>query len=332
MPKLREPPAHTNDAPLLEEQTENLTASSNSQETPEPEIEVVPAEEPEVPVAEDPSLVLQKQIADLKRSEEIQRTRADNAARDRDVALQRANEREVEINRFRNEAQESQYDSVVSALSAANAEAEKAQLDIENALASGDFRAQAEATRRLTKAENNISKLEDGKYEIENRVRESKNVKAEPVQKVAPNDPVENSTLPPVAKNWLRAHPEYMNDPRKNTKLQALHWDVIDEGHEQFSPAYFESVERHLGLRESAPVPVAVQQRQPDPQQRTSLVSAPVSREAPTGSSTRTASQVRLTANQREAAKLSGITEAEYAKQLVKLEQMTRDGTYGGRQ
>jgi hypothetical protein len=129
-------------------------------------------------------------------------------------------------------------------------------------------------------------------------------------------------------------HPEYLSDARKNSKIQALHWDVVDEGHAPFSPAYFESLEQHLGMRaKTTQVETDDDNRDArQPQQRTSIVSAPVSREGTVTNGTRTASQIRLSPAQREAAKMAGISEKDYAIQMQKLAEMKANGTYGDRQ
>ena len=299
------------DAVNIQEQIKNELASEETEEVREPE--------------EDSALALQKQLDELKKSEEIQRNRAEQANLDRDEALRRAREREVEINRFQKEAETSQFDAISSGLTAANAEAEKAQLDIENAISIGDTRAQAEAYRKLARAETNIARLEDGKVAIESRRTEEA---ARPQQST---DPVGNSDLPDNAKTWLRDHPEYMSDRRKNARIQSLHYDVIDEGHRAFSTEYFQSLEEHLGMR-NRPAPVVREEEpQQQTQQRTSIVSAPVSREAPTSTSG-TRSPSRLTVAQRDAAKTAGVTETEYAKQLQRLNEMKANGTYGDRQ
>ncbi len=318
MPKLRQPTAKPEDEISKvdpNQQELELTADDN-----DPEIEIV--EENEVS-QDDAALALQKQIDDLKKSEKIQRDRADKADSDRREALAKAQERETQIARFQKEAKESQFDAINSALAAANAEAEKAQQDIENAIANGDARLQAEAYRRLARAETNILRLEDGKTEVEAQF------KAEPKRETQAQqqsgDPLERTNLPSTAKDWLRAHPEYLTDNRKNAKIQALHWDVVDEGHAPFSTEYFESLEQHLGLRQAEQV-----ERIQQPAQRTNIVSAPVSRGVPNGTATRSNSKITLTAMQKEAAKMAGISETEYAKQLIKLNELKANGQYSG--
>lgn len=274
---------------------------------------------------EDAAVALQTQLDALRKSEEAQRFRADNAVRDREEAIRRAREREVEVNKFQKEAVDSQYDAISSAIVAANSEAEKAQIDIENAIAIGDSKAQADAYRRLARAESNLGKLEDGKIEIEARRKEEPKALASQVE-----DPIDKSGLPDTAKNWLRTHPEYMTDARKNSKIQSLHWDVVDEGHAAFSPAYFESLETHLNMRQAPQQREARQENQQ--QERASIMSAPVSREVPTGSGQPRPGQIRLTQDQRAAAKLAGVTEKVYAENLQKLNDMKANGTYGDRQ
>ena len=313
MPKLREPKAKP------EDQIEKVDPNQPELEAGagEPEIEIVDAGQ------EDASVLLQKQIEDLKKSEQIQRDRAEKAESERQQALVRAQERENQVAQFQKEAQSSQYDAISSALAAATAEAEKAQQDIENAIANGDARMQADAYRRLARAETNILRLEDGKTAIEAQA------KAAPVQQQQQPqiDPFEAriAQLPDMAKRWLRNHPDYLNDTRKNAKIQSLHWDVVDEGHEPFSTAYFESLEDHLGLRGEQSV-----NQQQQPAQRSNIVSAPVSREVPTGGGNRSTSKITLTAMQKEAAKMSGISETDYAKQLIKFNELKANGQYTG--
>lgn len=313
----------TIEKPVGFEQKVNVTAGSSTEEVVEPEIVADPPEIEEP----DTSEALQKQIDALKKSEEIQRTRADQAVRENQEARQRAQVNAAEVIRVRKEASQSQFDAVSTALAAAQSEAESAKRDIKTAITNGDPDAQTDAYERLATARANISKLEDGKFELEAKL------KAEP-EKVpeveSSGDSLDRTNLPDTAKTWLRAHPDYLTDQRKNSKIQSLHWDVIDEGHSAFSPAYFESLETHLGLRKAPVVEekVVVQQ----PQQRTSILSAPVSRETPSTPTTPRGGKITLTQDQREAAKIAGVTEAEYAKQLQKLNAMKANGTYGDRQ
>lgn len=280
--------------------------------------------EPEV-VVEDASVALQKQIDALKKSEEIQKGRAERFRQEAERAQQTVKERVSEVAKVQKEAFQSQLDAVSTALGAAQSEAESAKRDIKTAINSGDVDGQADAYERLASARANISKLEDGKFELETRIKNPPKVEEPPTQ--------QQSGLPQRVQKWLSKHPEYISDPRKNDRIRSLHWDVIDEGHDFDSDAYLESMETKLGMREVEveDEPVVTQQRQP--QQRTSIVSAPVSREAPsTSTTTRNNGEIKLTVAQREAAKIAGVTEKVYAEQLQRITKMKANGSYGDRQ
>jgi hypothetical protein len=156
-----------------------------------------------------------------------------------------------------------------------------------------------------------------------------------------PQNPVEAflAKVPEATRNWLRAHPEYMNDPRKNAALQHFHWIAKDETGEEFTPRYIERIEHHLGMRRpqpsngngsAAPTPV---QRQSAPvsaparDRMAAPVSAPPTRDVPSMSTGRSQSgPIRLTAAQIEIARASGISDEQYAENLKKMERMKAAG------
>lgn len=265
---------------------------------------------------EEAAAILQKQIDDLTRAAATERERANQIALEREKAIQQAREREAQVLQARQEAGQSKYDAIASAIAAATAEAESAQRDIEAAINAGDIKTQADAYRRLARAESNLSNLENGKLALE------ESIKRQP-QTLPQQDSVAQLNLPDTAKAWLRSHPEYMQDHRKNAKIQSLHWDVLDEGHAPFSPEYFVSLEQHLGLRQQ----IQQTQQTQQVQQGGGIVSAPVSREIPTGGGQRPGS-IQLSPDQRQAAKIAGVTEKVYAENLKKLNEMKANGQY----
>lgn len=287
-------------------------------EVPEQETTVEVVETPQEAAPEnDAAADLKKQIEGLRRAEELQRQGRERAENERQEALRRAREYQQQITVKSAEVTQSRFDAVTNGIAAATAEAETAQRDLEAAILGADAKAQADAQRRIARAESNLSRLEEGKAALEAEYRASQ---AQPQPQQQPVDPIDAWNLPDTAKTWLKGHRDYVTDPRKNAKIQALHWDIVDEGHEAFSTTYFESMERHLGLRE----PV---QQQP---QKGPIVSAPVSRDVP-GTVASKPSQIRLSAAQREAAKISGVSEVDYAKNLIKFEQEKAVGNYGER-
>jgi len=159
---------------------------------------------------------------------------------------------------------------------------------------------------------------------------------AEPRQQ-QPQDPLEAflASVPEATANWLRAHSEYMTDPRKNAALQHFHWIARDEAGEEFTPRYIERLERHLGLRQQSngvpkqniPTPAPRYDAPVRQQQRSVPVSAPPHRDPPSMTTGRSPSQrVPLSAEQIDAARFSGISVEEYERQLRKMEAMKAAG------
>jgi hypothetical protein len=137
-------------------------------------------------------------------------------------------------------------------------------------------------------------------------------------------------------REWLKNHRDAYTDPAKNAYLSGAHWDAIRAGHAQDSDEYFRVLEERLGYRQPARVtnipaspPPAPTAAEPTQRRQSIPVSAPVSREAPNlGGGNATPSRVELTSEQREAARIAGVDEVTYARNLLRLNQMKRDGHY----
>lgn len=269
---------------------------------------------------------LQQQIEDLKKAEAAARGEADRFQQEAEKERQ---QREREVMQSRQTAEQSQLEAIETALGAAEAEAKAAEEAIRMSIQSGDVEAQSAAYRRLAKAESNIGRLEDGRAELERHIEQAKE-QAKQKAEARKNDPIEALDIPPKAKDWLRDHPDYATDQRKNIKLQALHWDALDEGHRPFSTEYFKFVEIGLGLREAEKPAEEVEVDRPGTR-RTPVVSAPVSRDNPGGGTRPSPGRITLTAEEREHARASGVTDAEYAKQKARLMEAKANGHYGER-
>jgi hypothetical protein len=123
--------------------------------------------------------------------------------------------------------------------------------------------------------------------------------------------------------------------------LPELHRLALDAGFTDTSPDYFRFMDSQLdALQAQRGHPAHViedmhaltaQHRPPEPPEPNPAryVSAPVSRDGSHfGSSPRS---IRLTKEQIEFARMSGITEADYARELMRLNQLKADGHYGER-
>lgn len=304
---------------LLKEVDPNL--QEEVELSPDEEVEIKLDEEEDGVVVEDPSEALKKQVEALRKSEEIHKKRAETYRQEVEAARQSMREKDVEVGKTRKEVLQSHFDAVATALAASQSEAESAQRDIRTAIEAQDAAAQAEAFNRLSRANANIAKLEDGKADLEQRLK---------APDPTPEPP--KNTMPERVQRWLRKHPEYVQDPRKNDKIRSLHWDLIDEGHEFDSDEYIEAMETKLGLRQAEAEEEEIVPPALKPKPKAPAVSAPVSREAPSNPDGDRGGVIKLSAAQREAAKVAGVTEKVYAENLAKINRMKANGTYGGQQ
>lgn len=329
MPRLRPAPEPTAKKPPVDPKEQKELQLEGTEPEGEGEEEIIVVEQQEKP--NEAELALMKQIEDLKKSEEFQRNQAEQFRREREEALRREREGATKLEQFQKDMQEQEEVAVGSALAAAKAEAEKALLDFKNALDAGDTAAQAEAMDKLTTAKANVQVLERGKDEIEQR-------KKAPVVKIEerPRAPttaaelIDTYQLPDDCKIWLKNHQQYVTDQLEAARLNVIHIQLLRRGLQPGHPQYLSEIEK--GLKASEP-PGTDEGDEPQPQtrERASIMSAPVSREAPSSSGKRTTTKVTLTPEQKEFAKIAGVTEVEYAKQLQKLDEAKQVGNYGER-
>jgi hypothetical protein len=132
---------------------------------------------------------------------------------------------------------------------------------------------------------------------------------------------------------FLLSHPDFVR--HQKVAQRALN-QVVGEGHQRNTPEFFTALEsafndhmqdkqeRKIAKAASEPVPEFFQPPpvpEPEPPaQRESIYSAPVSREVPTGGYREPSlSSVRLTIDEKQIARNSGISEVEYAKQKLKM-------------
>jgi hypothetical protein len=344
MPRLKPPPAKPvinlpedplpTDAIEIELQDEDVTDIQIDLAQPPGEGHSTPAPKPTPEPVEDDAL--QKAIEAQKRAEELQRT----AQRERDEALRRERERVAELEQERGGREEAEYNSVLTAIAAEQSALDKAEADYAAAAAAGDWATATKAQRVLATASARLDRLEDGKRAFETK-RETKPATApnrQPADSV--DQRIASMQMPETAKEWLRNHKEYLIDPRKNAKLQSVHFDALDEagGESQMgTPRYIEALETHLGLRQAP----QTHEPPPQPQRRSMPVSAPVSRDVPTPTGQRQSSkQMTLTPEERAIARASIIDRPDlppltneqkeyiYAKNKQKYKTQLANGTY----
>lgn len=311
MPRLRPAP----------KEEEDLTTVAGSSDTPEVEIEETPEVEVEIGEPEvkqdDATVALKQQIENLRKSEQLLKDQRDQFAREREEALQRARDREVQVAKFQKEAYDSQADAISSALAAAQAELAKAKMDIKNAIDLGDSTGQAEALERQAIAAANLARLQDGKEAAEERAKEPPAVDSV--------DPIDTWNLPKITTDWLKNRRHWLTDPEKFDDLKGFQWQAKKSGLTPHTQEFLDFIEDRMNGKEPEVETVA----EKPAKEKGPIVSAPVSRDIPNSSGKRTPGKVTLTPAEVEAARISGISVEEYAKMKVKKAEMVASGEYG---
>ena len=143
-------------------------------------------------------------------------------------------------------------------------------------------------------------------------------------------------------REWIESNPLAQ---QYAAELNTLHREALGAGLIDTSPSYFEFMDARLS-KLAAQTPAAAageivkdmeqrsaqntarEQRQQEAAPNASrYVSAPVSREIASMSGRR--GSINLTPQQRESARISGISESEYARQLLRFEELKASGDYG---
>lgn len=275
---------------------------------------------------EDEVSTLKSQLEQLKRASE------DNARRAQEAAAREQELRKQYEDQGRNfrtvvdQRGKAELDAINNGIAAAQAEADAATQELTAYGETQDWGGIAKAQAKMSRAQTRLVQLEDAKVNFEARLEEVKRLQQQPQQQQY-GDPVEQHIaqmqgVNEAQKSWLRSHPETISDPEKNSYLRAAHYQSQRKNLVAGSDAYFQFLEEQLGYR--TPTQAEESEQELPPQN----VSAPPSREAPSASGRTTPTRVTLTAEERQIAAASGITEIEYAKNKLKLMEMKKAGQY----
>lgn len=282
------------------------------------EVQIEPEKKPET-AADEASKRLQAQLKAAEDTAEAEKRRFESERQARIAA-------EADVKRHQTDAQGYEQTIVSNALEAFTRQRDAAKRDLQRALENGEFDKASEAQSQLAECAAQIVNLQAAKDNFaqqrpaaEGRVDQPRIEQTN--QRAA--DPFEQyvSQLSPKSQAWVRQHPECVTVRSKNMRMLAAHAEAVEELRlPPESPEYFRHVESRLGYRQAAQddddtIEVAPQRAAP---QRPAM-SAPVSREAP-NSLPRNARSVKLTPAQQEAAKISGMSNEQYASQLLDLD------------
>jgi hypothetical protein len=288
--------------------------------TPEPKATAKPADEPiveviDAPAAKMPILKPEDGLEKLRLQLEAEKTARLASDSARQVAEQHAREASQAEVEARTKTQGTELEFLTTAIASVTQQTDALESRYAEAMAAQDYAGAAKAQREMATNAAKLQRLEEGKSALE------KAPKPQPRQFV---DPVERfaSTLDAPSAAWIRSHPEYVRDPKKNRALMAAHNLTESEDIRAGSPEYFARIEETLKLRQPDPViddiPEPVVAAQATGGRRAAPASAPVSR-AGSGQGSRP-NTVRLTSEEVEMAKMMDMTPEQYARQKVALQ------------
>lgn len=203
----------------------------------------------------EPKKVAPKQVAKpvfdedtfKKRETEYEQRLADERRR-REEAEKLASERGKDAQKLGAYATQTEYHVIANAMHAKQREAESYERVLKEALEMGDAAKAADAQRRIARVETELSKLEDGKAEIEARVRSmsAAEPERERPKEQTPDDYIDS--MPATSRAWLKEHREYVTDPKLHSKMLAYANVAVAEGITPHTPEFIEFLNEKLGF------------------------------------------------------------------------------------
>jgi len=213
------------------------------------------------------------------------------------------------------EVGETQFHLVSNALDTVRRDGDILKSQLRDAMNIGDHDRAAEIQEAMSTNAIRLNQLELGKRDMETRPRQPAfNPPPPPPPQPAYQDPLEQiaGAVSPRSASWIRANKDSLGNERALREMFRAHESAVDHGYAPDSDAYFQFVENRMGISESRQQPASA-----PVQRKASPPAAPVSRSG-NGTGSRP-NVVRLSSEQQEMAKNLGMTNAEYAAQVVAL-------------
>lgn len=279
-----------------------------------PEVEVAP----EIEVVEEPKAKNaskdDKVVAPEEGIEELRR-RLESEKQARVEAEKRAREAEEQAFRAFSEVESNEKALVNNAITSLKKDQDALKAQLREMMSVGDYDGAADIQLRMSRNEAELMQLEHGYREMQNKPQQPRMPERSQQYEV---DALINQVTPRSAE-WLRKNRENLLDSRNIRVMRRAHEDAVDYGMIPESDEYFRFVEGRLNLRQESPRQEedAMSSASAPVQRRSAPPAAPVSRSAPNSSGSRPGT-IRLTAEQVEAAKISGLTPKEYYEQLMR--------------
>lgn len=301
-----------------------MSDTENQEATPEIEVEAAPeAVETEVKdiVAEEEAPVGQQaQEESPEEGIEILKARLKAAEEGRAMAEQQAAQQARVAHEAKIQVEDGNLALIRSAIDTVRQESSILKQHYAAAMSAGNFERAAEVQEDISTNASKLMQLENGRVALENRLKNPQF--RQPPQ---PANMVDEfaARLSPKSAQWIRSHPEYVMDPNKHLEMLGAHNLAVGRRFVPDTPEYFGFIEQTLGMSQPVQAAAPVQAEAPvsaasqATQRRTAPPPAPSSKIASGNSGGKNV--VRLTADQREAAKIAGMSPEDYAKNMLAL-------------
>ena len=259
---------------------------------------------------------VKKRLSQMKKVWHDERREKERALREREEALKFAQLREQEIKQLKQRLGVGEKAFIEEASRSVKNELATAKDKLKQAYESGDAERIAEAQELLTDAKLRADKISRFKPSLQN---ETESVQT-PQQATTPqvNPPPQSD---PKAEAWRERNTWFGADEEMTSLALGLHEKLVRSGVDPRSDDYYRQIDKTMRKRfpeafedeEEEPTQTKDEVEKPAPRKKPANVVAPVTRStAPR--------QVRLTPTQVAIAKKLGLSNEQYAKELLKLE------------
>jgi hypothetical protein len=256
--------------------------------------------EPEIPEdneIENYSENVQKRIKQLRFEYHEERRRKEEAERIREEAISAAKRLHEENNRLKKTLTQGEQVLVDQARNRIDAQIEQAKFNYRNAYETGD-------TDKILEAQENLTALQAEKFKLSDYRPQQYVESPEPNFTQAPQRP-QVAEPDAKAKSWAERNPWFQKDPEMTSYAFGVHQRLVTEGYDTSSDEYYAAIDESIQKRFPENFGGS-QQRQPG------NVVAPASR------ASKGPRKIKLTQTQVALAKRLGLTNEQYAAQMLK--------------
>lgn len=265
---------------------------------------------------EDYSEKVKKRLSQMKKVWHDERREKERAQREREEALKFAQIREQEIKQLKQRLGVGEKAFIEEASRAVKNDLATAKDKLRQAYESGDADKITEAQELLTDAKLRADKISRLKPSLQNDNEGVEKKQQEPTPEYVPPPPSD-----PKAESWRERNTWFGADEEMTALALGLHDKLVRSGVDPRSDDYYRQIDKTMRKR----FPEAFEDDEEEPSQTTEEVEKPAPRKKPAtvvAPVTRSTAprQVRLTPTQVAIAKKLGLSNEQYARELMKLE------------